>query len=163
MTFSPISERIGAPSISDLPEPMLAPAPADSADTTLIIEDTRSPNALHEWVESSDAAIQTPGKQPSADKKHVFFNVFLSTFFTIFLAELGDKTQIATLLMSAESHAPWIVFAGAATALIATSLIGVLVGHWLSSRLSPKTLDNTAGMTLLMVSVLLTWDVLGGS
>ncbi|HEY9675165.1 MAG TPA: TMEM165/GDT1 family protein [Waterburya sp.] len=87
------------------------------------------------------------------------WGIFSSTFLTIFLAEMGDKTQLATLLMSAESHSPWVVFAGAATALIATSLLGVLIGRWLATRLSPKTLETSAGALLLFISVTLLWDV----
>ncbi|MEP0817420.1 TMEM165/GDT1 family protein [Trichocoleus desertorum GB2-A4] len=87
------------------------------------------------------------------------FGVFCSTFVTIFLAELGDKTQVTTLLMSAESQSPWMVFAGAALALITTSLLGVLVGRWLANRLSPKSLETAAGAALLLVSVSLLWDV----
>lgn len=77
---------------------------------------------------------------------------------------MGDKTQLATLLMSAQSSSPWIVFAGAAAALIATSLVGVLLGRWLANRLSPKTLETSAGALLLFISVMLLWDVvqLGG-
>lgn len=89
-----------------------------------------------------------------------FFQVFLSAFCTVFLAELGDKTQLATLLMSAESHAPWVVFAGAGTALIATSLVGVLLGRWLAGRLSPRTLELATGAILLLVAVQLFWEVL---
>lgn len=88
-----------------------------------------------------------------------WWTIFSSTFFTIFLAEMGDKTQLATLLMSAESQSPWIVFAGAAVALISTSLLGVIIGHWLASRLSPKTLETMAGILLLFISVGLLWDV----
>lgn len=88
------------------------------------------------------------------------WKVFSSTFITIFLAELGDKTQVATLLMSAESHAPWIVFTGAAAALVTTSLLGVLVGQWLSSRVSPTTLDRAAGIMLALISVWLLLDVM---
>jgi putative Ca2+/H+ antiporter (TMEM165/GDT1 family) len=88
-----------------------------------------------------------------------FWKVFGSTFVTIFLAELGDKTQVATLLMSAQSQNPWVVFAGAASALVATSLVGVLVGRWLCTRLSPKTLETATGMLLLVISALLIWDV----
>jgi putative Ca2+/H+ antiporter (TMEM165/GDT1 family) len=88
-----------------------------------------------------------------------FWKLFGSTFITIFLAELGDKTQVATLLMTAESHAPWVVFTGAATALVTTSLLGVVVGHWLSSRVSPKTLDTAAGITLALLSLWLLLDV----
>lgn len=93
-------------------------------------------------------------------KKWSFWAVFSSTFITIFLAEMGDKTQLATLLMSAESQSPWIVFAGSATALIATSLVGVLIGYWLSKKLSPKTLDLSVAILLLFISGLLLGDVL---
>lgn len=88
------------------------------------------------------------------------WKVFATTFVTILLAELGDKTQVATLLMSAEFHAPGIVFAGAAAALIATSLLGVLVGRWLACFLSPRTLDIAAGILLALISGWLLWDVL---
>jgi putative Ca2+/H+ antiporter (TMEM165/GDT1 family) len=84
---------------------------------------------------------------------------FGAAFLTIFLAELGDKTQLATLLMVAESRSPWVVFAGAATALVATSLVGVLVGRWLAERLSPRTLQTATGASLLLIAVLLLWDV----
>ena len=90
-----------------------------------------------------------------------FWKVFGSTFVTIFLAELGDKTQVATLLMSAQSQNPWVVFAGAASALVATSLVGVLVGRWLCTRLSPKALERATGVLLLVISALLVWDVVG--
>ncbi|MBW4561250.1 MAG: TMEM165/GDT1 family protein [Mojavia pulchra JT2-VF2] len=88
--------------------------------------------------------------------------VFGTTFATIFLAEIGDKTQLSTLLMSAESHAPWIVFMGSGAALITTSLLGVLLGSWISSRLSPKTVEKSSGVMLLVISLLLFWDVFHG-
>lgn len=97
----------------------------------------------------------------SPPAKATFWGVFLSTFITIFLAELGDKTQVATLLMSAESHKPLTVFIGAALALISTSLVGVLVGQWLARRVSPDTLDTLAGVLLLLISVGLVADVIG--
>lgn len=75
---------------------------------------------------------------------------------------MGDKTQLATLLIAAESQSPWIVFLGAAFALIATSLIGVLLGYWLSKRVSPKTMDLAAATVLMSVSILLLWDVVCG-
>jgi Ca2+/H+ antiporter, TMEM165/GDT1 family len=85
--------------------------------------------------------------------------IFLSTFLTIFLAELGDKTQLTTLLMSAESNKPWVVFLGAGSALIATSLLGVVVGHWLSQRVSNRTLETAAAAMLLLIAVMLLCDV----
>jgi putative Ca2+/H+ antiporter (TMEM165/GDT1 family) len=108
------------------------------------------------------SAIATPDtpliSEPESNRS--FWKVFTSTFITIFLAELGDKTQVSTMLMSAESHQPWLIFAGASAALISTTLLGVLVGRWLSNRLSPRTLDVSAGVLLLLVSVWLIWDVL---
>ena len=103
---------------------------------------------------------KTPSPPP---RKWGFWTVFSSTFLTIFFAEMGDKTQLATLLISAESQSPWIVFAGAATALIATSLLGVLIGYWLARRLSPKTLDLCVAMLLLLITGLLLGDVISGT
>ncbi len=90
-----------------------------------------------------------------------FWGVFLSTFITIFLAELGDKTQVTTMLMSAESQSPFIVFAGAGLALVATSLIGVVLGQWLSKRVSEETLDTCAGILLLLITIGLIGDIVG--
>ncbi|MBE9092683.1 TMEM165/GDT1 family protein [Tychonema sp. LEGE 07203] len=87
--------------------------------------------------------------------------IFASTFGTIFFAEIGDKTQLAILLMTAESRNPWIVFAGAGSALIATSLLGVLLGRWLASRIAPRTLEKAAGVILLAIAAVLLWEVLG--
>ncbi|MEH1939095.1 MAG: TMEM165/GDT1 family protein [Nostoc sp.] len=95
----------------------------------------------------------SPQKQQSA------VVIFGTTFITIFLAEIGDKTQLSTLLMSAQSHSPWVVFIGSAAALITTSLLGVLLGSWIANRLSPKTVEKSAGVMLLVISLMLFWDV----
>jgi Ca2+/H+ antiporter, TMEM165/GDT1 family len=92
-------------------------------------------------------------------QKSGVLSTFFSTFITIFLAEMGDKTQLATLLLSAQSQSPWIVFLGAGTALIATSLVGVLLGRYLAKVLSPRTLDIAAGMLLMVIAILLLGDV----
>lgn len=88
--------------------------------------------------------------------------IFSSTFFAVLLAELGDKTQMTTLLMSAQSQTPWIVFLGAGIALVSTSLLGVLVGRWLARRVSAKTLETATGALLLLIAVMLLWDVVQG-
>ncbi|MEH2241441.1 TMEM165/GDT1 family protein [Nostoc sp.] len=97
--------------------------------------------------------VDSPEKQQSA------LVVFGTTFVTIFLAEIGDKTQLSTLLMSAQSHSPWVVFIGSAAALITTSLLGVLLGSWIATRLSPKTVEKSAGVMLLVISLMLFWDI----
>lgn len=105
-------------------------------------------------VGDSSNAQQLPTKEKS------FWAVFGSTFLTIFLAELGDKTQLSTLLISAESQSPWLVFLGSAAALLTTSLLGVLLGQWLANRVAPKTIETLAGLILLLISVTLFWDVI---
>jgi putative Ca2+/H+ antiporter (TMEM165/GDT1 family) len=107
-----------------------------------------------------EAETTSPNVSPPQSRWGKEVEIFTSTFFTIFLAELGDKTQLTTLLMAAESHAPWIVFAGAGSALVATSLLGVLLGSWLAKRVSPRTLERSAGILLLCISALLVLDIL---
>ena len=67
-----------------------------------------------------------------------FLSIFIASFTTIFIAELGDKTQLATLMLSAESGRPLIVFIGSSFALICSSIVGVLIGKWLSSKISTE-------------------------
>ena len=112
-------------------------------------------------TESTDRLLVTSQEKPEPAKtsKVGIWGIFCSTFFTIFLAEMGDKTQLATLLMSAQSDSPGVVFVGAALALIATSLLGVVIGCWIAKRLSPKTIETSAGALLLFISVMLLWDV----
>ena len=108
--------------------------------------------------ETESQSNQTPETESTV--KWSFWTVFSSTFITIFLAEMGDKTQLVTLLMSAESQSPWVVFLGAAMALISTSLLGVIVGYWLSKKLSPKTLDLAVAILLLFITGWLISDVI---
>lgn len=110
---------------------------------------------------SSRPPVLSDSDSPVSFKK-IFsqkWTVFLSTFMTIFLAEMGDKTQITTLLMAAESHNPGVVFVGAGLALVLTSLLGVLLGQWLSTRVSPKLLERGAGMSLLLIGTTIIWDI----
>ncbi|MDX2240197.1 MAG: TMEM165/GDT1 family protein [Leptolyngbyaceae cyanobacterium bins.302] len=130
-------------------EPHPSPESLREARSTLVIEESQ----IQPDQPVSSACVT--GQEESCP----FWRVFSSTFFTIFLAEIGDKTQVSTLLMSAEFHKPWVVFLGAGTALVATTLIGVGVGQWLSSRLSPRTLDIAAGIMLALISASLLWDV----
>ncbi|ELS02136.1 putative membrane protein [Xenococcus sp. PCC 7305] len=114
-------------------------------------------------VTENNVLDSTPENKPKTlvtNKSLSFWAVFTSTFVTIFLAEIGDKTQVVTLLMSAESQSPWLVFFGAAAALITTSLLGVLIGYWLSKKLDPKVLDLSVAILLLFITAWLISDIL---
>lgn len=82
------------------------------------------------------------------------WQAFLSVFITVFLAEIGDKTQLATMLFSAKGEASkWVVFAGSASALVLAAAIGVLVGAQLERFVSPATLKLVAGLGFIAVGI----------
>ena len=94
------------------------------------------------------------------DLEKRFSSIFITTFTTIFIAELGDKTQIATLMLSAESGKPIIVFIGSSLALISSSLVGVLIGKWLSNKISPNRFAFFTGLLMILISILLAYDII---
>ena len=84
-----------------------------------------------------------------------FFSILITSFSTIFLAELGDKTQLATLIISAQSGRPLIVFIGASLALISTSLLGVLIGRWIANNLPRQKFTVVSGIIMLSLGLYL--------
>ncbi|MXW41040.1 MAG: TMEM165/GDT1 family protein [Synechococcus sp. SB0668_bin_15] len=75
--------------------------------------------------------------------------VLVGAFVTVFLAELGDKTQLATLMLAAQSGHPWQVFLGAGAALMTSSLLGVLLGQWLGRVLPTNLVKQGAGALMV--------------
>ena len=84
-----------------------------------------------------------------------FLNILITSFSTIFLAELGDKTQLATLILSAQSGRPLVIFFGAALALISTSLLGVLIGRWIANNLPRQRFTVISGIIMLSLGIYL--------
>jgi Ca2+/H+ antiporter, TMEM165/GDT1 family len=82
------------------------------------------------------------------------WKLLLTTFGTIFVAELGDKTQLATLSMAAEARAKWAVFCGAALALCASSAIAVIGGEAVGRVLPPVWLRRGAGAVFIALGLL---------
>ena len=75
-----------------------------------------------------------------------------SIFLTVFLAELGDKTQLATLLFAADQRmSPFGVFCASSGALVLSSLIAVLVGTQLPNYVSPRYLKLVAGVGFIAI------------
>ncbi len=82
------------------------------------------------------------------------WKLFLSTFGTIFLAELGDKTQLAGLSLASGASSKWTVFAGSALALVATSAIAVGAGEAVSRLIPPQWIRRIAGAAFIAMGVL---------
>ena len=93
------------------------------------------------------------------DLEKNFLSIFITSFTTIFIAELGDKTQLATLMLSAESGRPLIVFIGSSFALLCSSIAGVLIGKWLSSKISKERLSLFTGLLMTMISIWIGYTV----
>ena len=75
-------------------------------------------------------------------------------FGTVFLAELGDKTQLATVLFAADREVSrWIVFAGASAALVLSSAIGVMAGGLVAQLVDPRQLGIAAGVGFIAIGV----------
>lgn len=80
--------------------------------------------------------------------------MFLVVFGSVFAAELGDKTQLATLLFAADGELNrWLVFAAASLALILTSAIGVLAGHLVSEWINPRVVSYAAGLLFIAIGL----------
>ncbi len=77
--------------------------------------------------------------------------IIVSTFTTIFLAELGDKTQIATVAMSGKSDKPLAVFLGSSIALVLACLIGAVAGDSISNFIPPYLLKSLAAIGFLHI------------
>ena len=90
----------------------------------------------------------------------MIINLLISSFITIFIAELGDKTQLATLTLSGTSKKPLAVFLGSAAALILASLVGVLAGGSISTFIPEIYLKLIASLTFFIIGSRLILDYL---
>jgi len=80
--------------------------------------------------------------------------VFFTIFVAVFLAELGDKTQLATMLFAADKEVnKVVVFLGASLALVVATLIGVLAGSVISEYISEKQLHYLAGVGFILIGI----------
>ncbi|MGI5839641.1 MAG: TMEM165/GDT1 family protein [bacterium] len=85
----------------------------------------------------------------------MFWKTFLATFALVFLAELGDKTQLATMLLVAQNKSPGSVFLGAAAALVLTSFFGVMAGAALTRLVPLPLIRSGAGAAFILIGALL--------
>ena len=80
-------------------------------------------------------------------------SLLLSTFLTVFIAELGDKTQLATLTISGTSNKPLAVFLGSSSALVIASLLGALTGGSFATFLPEVILKSKASTTFFIIGI----------
>lgn len=86
------------------------------------------------------------------------WKVFATVFGTVFLAELGDKTQLATVLFASRSATSlWTIFLAASAALVLTSAIGVAAGAIVAQWANPRYLSYAAGVGFIAIGV---WTIL---
>jgi putative Ca2+/H+ antiporter (TMEM165/GDT1 family) len=82
----------------------------------------------------------------------------VTVFATVFVAELGDKTQLSTMLFAASpGYGKWTVFLGSALALVTSSALGVFAGELIGSRINAQLLSRIAGAGFIAVGV---WTLL---
>ena len=87
------------------------------------------------------------------------WKVFMAVFGTVFLAELGDKTQLATVLFASKQPSGLIVvFVAASAALILSSAIAVVAGNALATYIDPKVLAWIAGAGFIVIGIWTIWS-----
>ena len=80
------------------------------------------------------------------------WKVFATVFGTVFLAELGDKTQLATMLFASKNAGIlWTIFIAASAALVLASAIGVAAGALVSQYVNPRYLSYAAGVGFIII------------
>lgn len=81
--------------------------------------------------------------------------VFFTVFAAVFVAELGDKTQLATMLFAADKAvSKWTVFLGASAALVVATVIGVIAGTLMSEFINEKYLNYIAGAGCILIGAI---------
>ena len=85
------------------------------------------------------------------------WKIFLTTFITVFFAELGDKTQLATLGISSTSENRLSVFLGSAFALSLASFFAVMLGDVVGKYLPPELLFKISGVSFFILGLYFIW------
>ena len=85
------------------------------------------------------------------------WKIFGTAFLTLFLAELGDKTQLAVITMTSSTESKVSVFLGAALALVAVTLLGVIFGGVLSQYIPTEWLQRIVAVAFIVIGVLMLW------
>ena len=85
------------------------------------------------------------------------WQLFVSAFTSVFLAELGDKTQLTTMSLAASGGSRWSVFAGSALALVLSSLLAVVLGGVVQRYVPIDWIRRAAGVVFIVLGVIFIW------
>lgn len=88
------------------------------------------------------------------------WKIFFTAFLTIFLAELGDKTQLAAITMTAKTNAPLAVFLGASLGLILVTVLAVLFGTFVTQYVPTEWLQRIVAVAFILIGVLMLFKIL---
>ncbi|MCG8539358.1 MAG: TMEM165/GDT1 family protein [Clostridia bacterium] len=80
--------------------------------------------------------------------------IILTSFWMVFIAELGDKTQLQIMLLATQTKSIWGVFIGASLALILSAILGVLAGTYITKFIPPSYLKTAAGSAFIIIGIL---------
>ena len=83
----------------------------------------------------------------------MLLTLLFTTFFTVFLAEMGDKTQLTTITLSSTTNKPLAVFMGSSIALILATLLGALAGGSISNLVPAFLLKQLSGIVFLIIGI----------
>ena len=83
----------------------------------------------------------------------MLLTLLITTFFTVFLAEMGDKTQLTTITLSSTTNKPLAVFMGSSIALILATLLGALAGGSIANLIPAFLLKLISGIVFLFIGI----------
>lgn len=83
------------------------------------------------------------------------WKIFLTTFGVMFLAEIGDKTQLAVISLASRYRSPWTVFIGAALAMVTATAIGVVIGRFVPVLFGENVVRIVSGGLFILFGVLI--------
>jgi len=88
------------------------------------------------------------------------YKIIVSTFILVFLAELGDKTQLTTMMLSAESSSRIAVLIGSCLALVCSSILGVLLGAVINKYIPADFINTAASIAFIVIGILMFFKVI---
>ena len=83
----------------------------------------------------------------------MLLTLLLTTFITVFLAEMGDKTQLTTITLSSTTNKPLAVFIGSSIALVLATLLGALAGGSIANLIPAFLLKQLSGIVFLIIGI----------